>query len=159
MSINKTCTRRIFLYVALVFAVFAAIQPQLVNAKNPVTRQITIASQYTILDFGYDRLPWAFYEEGVASHIGHFHSVAKYVADAQTGFYGFGILFAANGDQIFFEQPGSNVVYFTGGTGRFQEVKGEITYTMTSSEMVEGPPGTWRLTGTYTAVGTITYND
>jgi hypothetical protein len=156
MSITQKFARRIFLYV-LAFAVFAVIQPQLLNAKNPVTRQIKIVSQYTILDFGFERLPWAFYEEGIASHIGHIHSIGKYVADEETGFYGFGVMFAANGDQVFWEHPGGNVVYFTGGTGRFQGATGEMTYTVTSSEMVEGPSGTTSLVNTYIAEGTITY--
>ena len=156
MNITKTFARRIFLYVALVFGVFAVVQPQVTNAQDPVTRQIKITSQYTILDF-YSGLPWAFYEEGVASHVGHIHSVAKYVADEETGYYGFGIMFAANGDQIFWEHPGGNVVYFTGGTGQFQGATGEITCTLISSEMVEGPSGTMSLVSTYIAVGTITY--
>ncbi len=152
---TKAFARRKFLYVALAFAFFAVIQPQVVNAKDPVTRPLKITSQYTILDF-LAGLPWTFFEDGIASQFGHFNSVGKYV-EADGGFYGVGILFTANGDQIFWEQPGGNVIKFTGGTGMFQGATGEITYTVTSTNFVAGPSGTTSLISTYTAVGTITY--
>ena len=94
-------------------------------------------------------------DEGIYSHVGKFVSVGKY--DEFGPDHGFGIIFAANGDQIFWEDIGGGVIVFTGGTGRFERVTGEFTFTMSEPVYVPGPSGTISMIITYTGEGTITY--
>ena len=90
---------------------------------------------------------------GVGTGHGKFVSVGKYVAPN----YGFGILYAANGDQLFWKDQGGGVVEYIGGTGRFEGATGTFTLNISSMEYVPGPEGTVCWVLTYTGEGTITY--
>jgi len=90
---------------------------------------------------------------------GSFVDVGKYAINPDTGtVIGMGILYAANGDQAFWRHmEGTNVVEFTGGTGRFQEAKGSFAFTMSAPTFELGPEGTMTMIFAYKGEGTITY--
>ena len=121
-------------------------------AKEPATRPIKIYAQSTILDFAYPYYPMMCLDQGVASEIGSFVLFGKYSGPGS----GLGIIYAANGDQIFWEEK-DGVLEFKGGTGRFENVTGGFEFSIESFELVAGPAETTTMIFTYTGKGTITY--
>ena len=141
--------KRVF-SIGILGLAFMLIQMPGVNAKDKVTRPFQISAQSAFLDF--PSTPLMVVDQGVASEIGRFVLVGKYLAPGS----GFGIIYAANGDQIFWEEE-KGVLEFRGGTGRFEHVTGGFEFSIGSFEPVEGPAGTTTLVLTYTGKGTITY--
>ena len=155
MTIAKTVVSRISLFIVLAFTVgVLMMQTPVVNAGHPVTRPIRIQSQVTLLDV-FAGAPFAAIDQGVISGLGDYVGVGKWSSEME----GFGILYAANGDQIFWGTvDGGLNVTFTGGTGRFQNVSGGWTITELSGPvLVNGPMGTFSGLYPYKAKGTITY--
>ena len=154
MKSKKACLTSL---VAIGFAICILVQTPALNAQQPVTRPLHIQGQSTgLMDlFPFD-LPWTELEQGVASEIGKFVSVGKYSAYAPNAL-AFGILFAANGDQIHWEYSGG-VTSLTGGTGRFEGVTGTWTFTEVSAyDYASDPSGRLIIRYTWKAEGTITY--
>ncbi len=128
-----------------------------VTAENAVTRPLRIQGQSTILLGEWPcELPWTEIEQGVATGIGEFVSVGKYTAYGPDA-VAFGVLFAANSDQIYWQFSGG-VMTFTGGTGRFEGVTGMLTGTYVSEYGYSSDPqGRVIITYTWKGVGIITY--
>jgi len=158
MRVPKTLKARTLMLFAVAFVAISFIQLQTISAKNPVTRPFQIKAQFTILDAAGE-YPMTILDRGEASALGSFVNVGKYAINPDTGVViGIGIVHAANGDQIFWRHmEGSNVVEFTGGTGRFQEVSGGFAFTMSDPTFELGPEGTMTMIFAYQGEGTITY--
>jgi hypothetical protein len=154
MRITKTVVGRILLLVLLGFTVCALTQTQVLEAKQPVTRPFHIEGQITYLDI-MGGPPYSMIDEGSSSNLGKFVDVGKY--DQFGPDHGIGIVFAADGDQIFWEDIGGGVIVFTGGTGRFKGVTGGFNFTVSPLVFVPGPSGTISVVFTYMGEGTITY--
>ena len=92
---------------------------------------------------------------GVATHLGRFEVEGWGIF----GVGGSGVITAANGDEIYFDDTPSGVVTMTGGTGRFEGVAGEFSFAL---EM-DGEPIFDPITGSTTmkfiwaGTGTIKY--
>jgi hypothetical protein len=148
-------TKASILFV-LVVLVFASLP---VQAKDhPVTRPFKIVSDLTVIgidlsDPNYG-IPWVGADQGVSSETGNFVSVSKWFNEE----VGFGIMYAANGDQIFWVTTVGTTIIFTGGTGRFENVSGGFTATESSDRIVSpGPNGTLSFVYHYEGEGSITY--
>jgi hypothetical protein len=147
----KTFCKNIFLFSVLsLILILTQLSPA--SAKNPVTKPFQISAQSTVLDFTIPPYPMMFLDQGVASEIGRFVLTGKLLEPGS----GFGIIYAANGDQIFWEEQGG-VLEFKGGTGQFENVTGGFEYNIVSFELAPGPAGTTTFIFTYTGEGTITY--
>jgi hypothetical protein len=138
----------------LLLAVVALVATPVVNAQGPVTRPFRISGEISGLDI-FGPPPWTVIDQGVASETGKYVSVGKYSED----FTGFGIYYAADGDQIFWRDDAEGgVIKFTGGTGRFAGATGQFTFSVISSDYVPGgPEGTWTWVLRYKGEGSITY--
>lgn len=136
--------------VALSLAIVVLFQTPVASAKDAVTRPFRISGQSTFLDFG--STPLTFIDQGVASEIGKFVLVGKYTAPGS----GFGMIVAADGDQIFWIENGG-VLEFEGGTGRFEGATGGFTVSILSYGFAPGPAETTTVTLIYIGEGTITY--
>lgn len=147
----KTSVGKVLLVAVIGLAVCAVMQSAILSAKDPVTRPFQVTSQITFLDV-LGGPPLTMIDQGVCSHLGKCTGFGKYIGNT-----GFGITYAANGDQIFWKDDGSGVIQFTGGTGRFQGATGGFTFSVLSSDYVPGPEGTLSWVFTYTGEGTITY--
>ena len=152
MRIMKTAAGKVYLIVILGLAVCALMQTTILNAKDPVTRPFSCSGQLTIIDL-WGGSPLTYIDQGLGSQIGKYVGVGKY----PEGEPGWGIYYAANGDQLFCRDVGGGVVEWIGGTGQFQGVTGLFTISATSDEFVPGPQGTWNWVINYTGEGTITY--
>ncbi len=125
-----------------------------VNAENPVRRPFQISGQLTTLDL-YGSFPMTVLGQGMASGLGKFVDICK--IDGLNS--GFGIIYAADGDRLFYRVAGPATMVFTGGTGRFANATGSFDYTMdqANAEYIPGPGTTLTVTVMYTGKGTITY--
>jgi hypothetical protein len=157
MRISKTVVSRTALCVVLSFMACALTQMSVANSRDPdshrqVTRPLRIQGQITFLDF-LSGPPWTVVDQGWCSEVGHYVSVSKWSSQTEA----FGILYAANGDQIFWEMSNGPVI-FTGGTGRFENVSGSfMTTEIVDGVPSSGPKGTTTYPATYRGEGTITY--
>jgi hypothetical protein len=157
MRISKTVLSRAVLCVVLSVMACALSQMPVANARDPgshhaVTRPFKIQGDITFLDF-LSGQPWTVVDQGWCSGVGHYVSVSKWSSLTEA----FGILYAANGDQIFWEMSNGPII-FTGGTGRFENVSGSfITTEIVDETPTSGPKGTTTYPATYRGEGTITY--
>jgi hypothetical protein len=151
MKTTRRYIGRTALLIALTLTVVCLMQTASVQAKNPVTRPFQETGQVTIMDL-LNGAPYAAIANGVSSQTGRFFTVLKYV----DGVNGFGIHYAANGDQLFLKSA-ANTTEITGGTGRFEGATGLITITISAVDFASGPENTLSVIYTYTAEGTITY--
>ncbi len=145
---------RIGKYILLVvmgFALVGLLQTPSAYAKDSVARPFRIAGQLTFLD-GFGAPPWTILDQGVASVLGKFTDIGKFNAD----FSGFGIFYAADGDQLFWRAVDSDTMELIGGTGRFENATGSFDYVMSAPEYLPGPEGTVTVVVMYTGKGTIT---
>jgi hypothetical protein len=151
MRTTRRYIGRTSLLIALTLAVVCLMQTASVQGKGPVTRPFQETGQLTIMDI-FSEPPYTAIANGVSSQTGHFFSLIKYV----DGVNGFGIHYAANGDQIFFKSA-ADTVEITGGTGRFEGATGSLISKVSATEYSLGPENTLCVIYTYTAEGTITY--
>jgi hypothetical protein len=92
---------------------------------------------------------------GEATHCGRY-------LNQGTGYTSPGHLFqtgsavCANGDQLFWQQQDNQIV-FTGGTGRFENIKGGFEYVQFDTVPTQPDPNTRILTFKYHGVGTVSY--
>lgn len=157
MRIAKTLKTRMLMLVTMVVVAISFIQLQTMSAKNPVTRPFQVKAQFTILDAAGE-YPITILDRGEATAFGSFVDVGKYAINPDGAVIGIGIIYAANGDQIFWRHmEGTNVVEFTGGTGRFQGASGSFAFTMSTPALELGPEGTMTMIFAYQGEGTITY--
>jgi hypothetical protein len=153
-------TKRAFLAV-VGLAVIALMLAPVVTAKGytkgPVTRPFQISGELTFVD-AFGGLPSTLIDRGVASGFGKFVDVGKYLfKDGKV--VGYGIFYAANGDQIFWKDDGSGgtKIEFTGGTGRFDGATGYFTVTTIDQYTEAGPENTTSYVLVYEGEGTITH--
>ncbi len=136
----------------LLLSVVALLATPVVNAQGPVTRPFKISGEITGLDI-LGAPPWTIIDQGTASETGKFVNVGKYSED----FTGFGIYYAANGNQIFWRDDGDGVIKFTGGTGVYAGATGQFSFSIISEAYPPGPEGTTSWVLKYKGEGTITY--
>jgi hypothetical protein len=147
----RTRIEKYFLVAVLGLAIAALLATPAVYAKDTVTRPFHIMGQLTFLD-AFGAPPWTVLDLGIASMLGRFVDVGKFEADGS----GFGIFYAADGDQLFYKPTGPNSMKFIGGTGQFENATGSFTYTMSEPEYMLGPEGTTTIIVMYRGEGTIT---
>jgi hypothetical protein len=157
MRVSRMIAGRVLLIVVFCLTICAFTHMQVANAEsagvhNSVTRAFKIQGNLIVLDLE-SGFPWTVLDQGWCSEIGQFVAVSKWSSTTEA----FGILYAPNGDQLFWKISDGPVV-FTGGTGRFQNVSGGfITTEIVDLPPVEGPDGTHTYPTTYKGEGTITY--
>jgi hypothetical protein len=104
-----------------------------------------------------------YWDSGWGTHVGKEENHAIGYLDLTTlSFYGVeGVVTAASGDQIFYDASGplggDLLVTITGGTGRFEDVSGELT-SWVYRNVVQAQEGyILTITYSYTATGWISY--
>ena len=152
MKIAKTAVCSILFLLLLCSAVTGADQSAAIKKDWQVTKTIRMVGQITLMDLA-GGFPMVLIDKGFASHLGVFFDVGKYTAPGE----GFGMYIFSDGDQLFWEQRTSSEITFTGGTGRFKNASGSLTFTLSEGEYIPGPNGTMNYVCTYTGQGTITY--
>jgi hypothetical protein len=126
---------------------------ELMVPRNSVTRQVIMqAHSQMVLNLAtgsFNSTAWI-----NASHCGQSVGLSW-----GTGGVGAGKIIAANGDEIFFDEPTPVKGLITGGTGRFAGASGEFDIAgIEQTGMEPGlEPGTVTLYFVWTATGTITY--
>ncbi len=129
------------------------------STKNPVQRPLKMKAEMVIYvdltDGSFVSPNW-----GEATHIGKFTNVGVGLMDPLTlqpiSAEGTGI--AANGDKLFWTANGPSGMDFNGGTGRFENATGGVTWVITMGDVeVDQVAMTMTIYCTYTAEGTITY--
>ena len=130
----------------------AAAQTRAADAPKPVVRPFQMTGELTFMDVT-SSFPMTLIDRGFASHLGTFFDVGKYTSATE----GFGIYYAANGDQIFWRQGNEGEIQFTGGTGRFKNASGSFKFAMSLGEYVAGPNGTLNYVSSYKGEGQISY--
>ena len=93
---------------------------------------------------------------GESTHCGRYLNQGTGRMNPAGGFIQNGTGTCANGDQLFWTQQNTHVV-FTGGTGRFENVKGGFEYVPFDTVATEDDPNTRILTFKYHGVGTVSY--
>jgi hypothetical protein len=129
------------------------------SAKNPVTRPMKGNGHLTaVVDLATGEATIT--DWGQATHIGSWTDSGEGIMDPSFQYFvsGHGTVVAANGDTIDWEFAGPDSNRYTGGSGRFQGVRGGITFTITSAaDPVLNEDGTMTFQSTYDMVGEITY--
>jgi hypothetical protein len=140
-------------------AVCALALAALGSAKNPVTRPIKLKAEMVIYvdltDGSFVSPNW-----GESSLIGKFINVGVGLMDPSTltPISSKGTAVAANGDKLFWTGNGPSGMDITGGTGRFENAAGGITWLITVGDIETDPVAmTMTIYCTYTGEGTITY--
>ncbi|MHC1766739.1 MAG: hypothetical protein AB9869_20940 [Verrucomicrobiia bacterium] len=129
------------------------------SVKNPVERPVKVGGQNTVT-VNLLNGTWEFVGSALVSHAGSCTSYASGYLDTDGNLVGTGIAIAADGDQSFFEMPGTTwYVQMTGGTGRFEHSTGG--WNLVSRTMIDehvNDDGTIiSMTYSYVGVGTVTY--
>ncbi|MCL4181697.1 MAG: hypothetical protein KJ072_28670 [Verrucomicrobia bacterium] len=133
----------------MALAVCALSLPMGVSAKDQVERPFKFRNDFTTVN--YTPFPGVAVLEGTgrATHLGSLTAEGVLVRYVEPGVALFrGSFTSANGDEIFWDayvSPGvSYTVFFTGGTGRFQNASGgfEAVYTYRIMEPYPPVPGT-----------------
>jgi hypothetical protein len=153
MRIMKTSVYSILFLVLLCSAVAAAPHTTAMHKGKCVERTFHISGELTFIDV-YSGFPMTISDIGVVSHLGRFFDVGKYDSTGT----GLGIFFMDDGDQIFWKDDGGGFIEITGGTGRFQDASGNITFTMSAGEYVPGPNGSWSYVAAYKGEFAINYH-
>lgn len=129
------------------------------SAKNPVTRPMKGNGHLAIVvDLATGEA--AITDWGQATHIGSWTDSGEGILDPSFQYFvsGHGTIVAANGDTVDWEFTSPNSNHYTAGTGRFQGVRGGMTFTITSAtDPVFNGDGTMTTEFTYDMVGEITY--
>ena len=162
MRISKSAIGIASLLFVLGLSVVGFLQPTALNAGHRAERPFRIMA--TGIETG-SLIPGAVDTElwGEGTHIGKFQGGGSGFVNWSTGeAFGTGVLTAANGDQIYFENTltnGESVMTFTGGTGRFKGATGAIVPIPDSTPVItiDVQTMTFTIKGSYTAVGTIAY--
>ncbi len=154
MRISKRTVGRVLVLVVLGLTLCVLLQHSVVKAKSPVTRPVRVVGQFTILNVDRHVGPWAGLDQGVSSQAGAYTNIATFTS--LHPLKGFGISFAANGDQMFWESD-SGTITATGGTGRFEDISGELKTTASEPVLVDGPSGTKSMVVAYLGEGFFTY--
>jgi hypothetical protein len=130
----------------------------LASPKNPVERPIKVRGQNTVT-INLLNGTWEFVGTALVSHAGLCTSYASGYLDADGNLVGGGVAIAANGDETFFEMPGSIwYVQNTGGTGRFENITGgwnPVSRTVLDEHW--NADGTISMTYSYVGEGRVTY--
>jgi len=151
MKILKTRGSKVLFLFALCLAVCALLPMASSSASVQVERPIYVEGTGTILDV-MSGPPYTYFSEGVANHIGRHSCVCK----LSSLDYGRCLVFAANGDQLYFEMNGGTMT-ITGGTGRFNNASGSWDSVVTSESYSMDPWGGVVASVTYEGEGTIVY--
>ncbi len=131
------------------------------SAKNPVTRPFSSKGHLEATAIGINGtiVTFKFIDTGEATHLGAYSNEGTFGVDTTTGQLttGSGVSTAANGDTLNWISvvgPGAGqfTITWTGGTGRFANVSGQVVGT--SVNLVQGPTA---LSFDYTSEGAITY--
>jgi hypothetical protein len=131
------------------------------SQKNPVERPVKgYAHATAVITFG-EQGPLSVVSDGFGefSHLGPFTSLAIGVPDPSGDFFLKGTTKAANGDQLFWQALGQDVMVITGGTGRFAGASGILTCVYNEPTEFRDGPVPWIMIAEATGLieGTITY--
>lgn len=137
--------KSIFIRGLFTLVVCALALPVIGSLKNPVERPFKLWNDFTMVN--YTPFPSVAVLEGTgwATHLGSVTSKGELVRYVEPGVALFrGTFTSANGDEVFWDAyvtPGvSYTVYFTGGTGRFQNASGRCDAVYTYRIMDPYPP-------------------
>ena len=130
---------------------------------NAVPRPLKVLEAHLTITVDEDG-NYEFTDEGLASHTGRFSNTGSGVVNLATGEFlsGTGTVIAANGDTLNWTvgtvDGTPNMVVYTGGTGRFEGLRGGFPAIITSvTPLSNNPDGTVTLAITYVGEGTIIY--
>ena len=149
--------------IALGFAFCALWQPTSVIADNQVPRPERIKGDGIIqVDLsncdtnGYCASTLDSW--GESTHAGRYTNVASGSTRlSDLTFFANGVLTAANGDQIFWEENGTPEIVMTGGTGRFQGITGSFAFTKFDVQGITVEYPIVSVMVSFEGEGTITY--
>jgi hypothetical protein len=129
------------------------------SQKNPVPRPFKMQAHSqnvaSLVDGNFEATAW-----GQATHCGRCVSLGWGTLNLVTGeATGSGKIIAANGDEIFFDNPNMSQSVITGGTGRFEGATGEFFIVSIERTGMEIDPmaGTMTQSFVWTVSGTICY--
>lgn len=140
-------------------ALCALLPVMMASQKNPVTRPFKMQARSqnvaSLVDGNFTATAW-----GQATHCGQCVSLRWGTLNLVTGeATGSGKIIAANGDEIFFDNPNMSQSVITGGTGRFEGATGEFFIVSIERTGMEIDPvaGTMTQSFVWTVSGTISY--
>ncbi len=147
-------------HTALVgLAVCALALAALGSAKNPVQRSLKLKAEMVV---SVDLTTGSFVSPswGESTHVGKFTNIGVGLMNPATleTISAEGTVVAANGDKLFWTANGPSGMDISGGTGRFENATGGITWVITVGDVeVDLVTKTMTVYCTYTGEGTITY--
>lgn len=155
---NSVRLTQITAITVLALAVCFQVGRATASLDNPVTRPLTVEGNVTLV-LNPSTGAGHFTDYGQATEVGLFSNAgsSQFNAAGQV-VSGQGQAVAANGDTLDWVVGAPNTIVWTGGTGRFQGVRGGFVFTITSQKVLgTNPDGTVNLKLTYDGTGTITY--
>lgn len=148
-------------HISLLALAVCLVLPAVCGAKHSVTRPNNIHATATWIVSLADGSA-VVQQIGETEHLGRFISegIGQWDLENFTFVSASGTATAVNGDQVFWEMPGSDYqIQYTGGTGRGANMTGGFdTVWQSEPEIMGGPePGTIAITISYRGESTVTY--